>query len=290
MTWNETYWGILNQLYWAPRFIGLSSIQKRHWKRSPEDISVPSEMVNTNGPLYTRGRNSRDVREYLSRQEVILNQFFDITFAIAADEVLSRLFCSPLGFVDRGPFSKMSDNLGARYGWGESENVTQPDGFYVSNKSLIGVELKLGSSSWPEQVLKYAAVMAWEEQYSGTREHLGLLYIIPDAAQEKHWSKCGLEGPHIDSSFLDRVSHDKLPKRVLDLLLHEKDRLSDVLERLSLAVVSWSFLGNELLAIEEALDQSHRGDQTLKRLLAGFRDQIENHQGTGVKAVSPASL
>jgi hypothetical protein len=49
--------------------------------------------------------------------------------------------------------------IGLRYGWRKSENVTQQDGFFVSPSSLIGVELKLGSVSWAEQVAKYAALM-----------------------------------------------------------------------------------------------------------------------------------
>jgi hypothetical protein len=38
-----------------------------------------------------------------------------------------------------------------------------PDAFFLSPSSLIGVELKLDSPTWPEQIGKYLALMVWEE-------------------------------------------------------------------------------------------------------------------------------
>jgi hypothetical protein len=46
-------------------------------------------------------------------------------------------------------------------------------------------------------------------------------------------------------------------------------------------VVSWSWLAEELRAIEQSLDSSSVGDHTLIRLLTGFRNQIESHDSTG---------
>jgi hypothetical protein len=61
--------------------------------------------------------------------------------------------------VSRKSPGSVGREIGLRYGWRKSENVTQQDGFFVSPSSLIGVELKLGSVSWAEQVAKYAALM-----------------------------------------------------------------------------------------------------------------------------------
>ena len=66
--------------------------------------------------------------------------------------------------------------------------MTQQDGFFVSRKSLIGVELKLGSASSPEQIAKYMALMEWEEQLTGRRDQLGLLFVVADTAVKKHWT------------------------------------------------------------------------------------------------------
>jgi len=50
------------------------------------------------------------------------------------------------------------------------------------------------SSSWPEQIIKYAALLTLEELHKGPREQLGLLFIVPESAIESHWKKCGLKG------------------------------------------------------------------------------------------------
>ncbi|MCP4308854.1 MAG: hypothetical protein GY788_29060 [bacterium] len=72
---------------------------------------------------------------------------FNLTVAIAPDTVISSLFLEPLGFVDPGPFESLGREIGERYGCRKSENVTQIDGVFISEKSIAGVELKLGSAT-----------------------------------------------------------------------------------------------------------------------------------------------
>ena len=156
MPWNDKYWDIISNLYWTPRFIGLKSISRDKWKVAGDWISIPRELVtSSNGPLYFRARKIDELKTYLHGQEEILNHFFNLVFSIAGDEILSTLFCRPLEIVDHGPFDSIGREVGARYGWRDKENVTQQDGFFVSPSSLIGVELKLDSTSWPEQIAKY---------------------------------------------------------------------------------------------------------------------------------------
>ena len=56
MTWNQKYWDALDQLYWTPKYLGLSSIPQRKWKREDGLICVPEELVNKSGP--TQGREA----------------------------------------------------------------------------------------------------------------------------------------------------------------------------------------------------------------------------------------
>ena len=63
--------------------------------------------------------------------------------------------------------------------------------------------------------------------------------------------------------------------------------MADVLNRLVLAVVSWGSFREETEAIEQDLDCSKVGDQSLQRLLAGLRAQITSHDNTGL--TEPAS-
>ena len=56
---------------------------------------------------------------------------------------------------------------------------------------------------------------------------------------------------------------------------------------MKLAVISWGDFCREIHEIERGLDTTLPGEQTLQRLLAGLRAQIEVHKNTGL---DPANL
>ena len=146
------------------------------------------------------------------------------------------------------------------------------------------MELKLGSSSWPEQIGKYIALALWEELYSGPGEHIGLLFIVPEKSISTHWSKAGLQGATIPKGYLDQLSQDKLPKTIRELFASERARAESVASRLKLRVISWAEFHALIKAVEESLNPSDPGDQTLSRLLAGLRDQIACHKQSGMRS------
>lgn len=282
MPWNDKYWDMIGNIYWTPRFLGFKSIPQKAWRVGEDVVSIPRDYVEgSNGPLYTRARKLANLRAYLNGQEEVLNHFFNLAFSIMPDAIIGRLLCWPLSINDDGPFNSLGRDLALRYGWKPSENVTQPDGFFLTARSLIAVELKLTSTSWPEQLAKYLALMLWEERESGPRSNLGLLFIVPENALPAHWSRVGLKDAELDPQFIERLSPDKLPRRIADLFKDSPGEVSSICERLRMNVVSWSWLAEELRAIEQSLDSSSVGDQTLIRLLTGFRNQIESHDSTG---------
>ena len=285
MAWNQKYWDILNQIYWTPNYMGLESIDEEKLKRHDQYICIPKQLVNNKNRLYTRTSKYDELKKKLNTYEEILNHVFNLTFAIAGDAVLERLFCTPLGFNDIGPFESIGREIAQRYEW-VSENVTQPDGFYLTSNSLIGIEIKLTSTfSSPSQIMKYAALFAWEEQkHKRLFDDIGLLYIIPKTSRAKHWKKCGLDGPEIDESFIEKWLNDlKENSEVRKLYEDCSQTMSSVLNRLKLSVITWSSLRKELLSIERELNCQDVGDQTLLRLLSGFRTQLEEHKKTGIK-------
>ena len=162
-------------------------------------------------------------------------------------------------------------------------NVTQPDGIFISDRTFAGVEIKLNSSTWPEQIAKYVALMVWEEVEIRRREQLGLLFIVPEVAVNEHWQKCGLESPEIDASFLETLNSDRLPKRIRKLFNDNKDHAEDVLDRLHLSVISWSRFREQICEIQDRLCVENEGEQTLHRLLEGFLAQLDAHRDTGIK-------
>jgi hypothetical protein len=282
MAWNDKYWDIIGNFYWTPRYLGLKSIAQDKWRTDGDRVSIPKELVaDASGPLYIRSRTFSETKAYLSGQEEILNHLFNLVFAIAGDAVVSRLLCKPLGISDAGPFESIGREIGSRYGWRKSENVTQQDGFFVTPSSVVAVELKLGSTSWPEQIAKYVALMIWEEGVSGTRASLGLLFVVPETAG--HWATVGLDGPCIDANFAGRLNPEKLPKKIQSLFEQHPHKVASVLKRLRLAVVSWQAFRDEIAAIQNECNGSQPGDQTLHRLLAGLHAQIVAHDKTGLE-------
>lgn len=251
MTWKNKYWDIVEQFYWWPRYLGMRSIPQKHWIKKDGLICVPEEMVNKTGPLYSRERKVTDLKSYLHGSEEILNHIFDLTFSIAPDSMINDILLNPLGFADSGPFESLGREVGMRYGWGEFDNVTQQDGLFVSEQSIVAVELKLLSSSWPEQIIKYAALLALEEQHKGSRKQLGLLFIVPESAINGHWKKCGLKGPSVDRTFLEQTWKRRLPRFIADMLTTRQDHVASVLDRMELGLISWEDLQEKCLPCKQ---------------------------------------
>lgn len=283
MAWNAKYWDILSNLYWTPRYLGLKSISRDQWRIEGQQIFIPRELVkNVSGPLYFRNQKLDELKLHLHGQEEILNHLFNLTFAIAGDAVISKLLFEPLGFSDAGPFESLGREVGERYGWGSNATVTQQDGMFVSSRSIVGVELKLGSKSWAEQIAKYIALLVWEMELSGPRDQLGLLFIVPEQAMPTHWEAVGLSGPRIDADFFERLDAGRLPKKVRSLFREKPAAVGAVAKQLHMVVLSWAQFRDRLRHCEGDLDHRRVGDQTLIRLLRGLRVQIEQHEKTGI--------
>lgn len=280
-TWNLKYWDLAEQFFWAPQYIGMRSIPQRLWRTDGDSVSVPRELVNKDGPLYARARTAKEHGDWMRSQEEILNHVFDITFAISPTMVLERCFLRPLGLRDDGPFESLGREIRERYGWSASENVTQQDGLFVSPGSIIGVELKLGATSSPIQIVKYAALMAWEELHSGPHSNLGLLYILDEEDLDRHWRKCGLQAAAVDGSLLNKVDRSKLPRRIQHLLDTSVGAIGSVLDRMILAAITWADLTQSINAISADLDPTRPGDQTLINLLRGFTNQVAQQTRPG---------
>ena len=61
-------------------------------------------------------------------------------------------------------------------------------GANLFGNSLVAVELKLVSFSWPEQIAKYVALMQWEQQKTGPRDNLGLFELGEVDAKRCRWA------------------------------------------------------------------------------------------------------
>ena len=276
--WHSKYWDAIDQLYWTPSHLGLRSINKAHWGRDPDMITIPRSMV-TSGTIYTRTGNSRDNAARLHRLEEPLNHIFDITFAITPDPVLVELFLAPFGIRDSAPIDRIGREAQVRYGWG-GNNVTQQDLFLVSPSSAVGVEIKLRSKTWREQVLKYLTLMVCEQRRSGPRESLGLLYITPQKETAAVWKECGAtpEG-RLPPGWLDDCKLARMNPTLIRLLSEARDEFENSAARLVLKHTTWDQFVEDCGSVVDRHKPCGGGDDTLVRLLSGFQDAVRNQVG-----------
>ena len=282
MSWNRKYWDMLANIYWTPRFMGLTSISRKKWTTSQNHIGIPKNEIPANASIYVRTRAEAEQMAYLRSQEETLNHVFNLTLAIAGDEVVRRLFFKPLGFDGNGPIKSLGREVKARYGW--KGNVTQQDGFLVTPDSIVGIELKLGSKTSSEQVLKYVTLMHREELITGNRPNVGLLFIVPDTSRDSIWEQCGISGSgEIDESYLDGEITQNLAEHMQKRIEEHGKAYRGLLNRLNLAVTSWSDFDESMSEIVSDLAPHRAGDQTLIKLLEGFQAQLRDHEGTGIE-------
>jgi len=270
MSWRQQYFSILSNYYWNPKYLGLESIQWRKLPRVNGAAQIPIEKLNQNGPIYTRRKKHADLVHDLNRYEEILNHFFNITFSITPDALIAKLFCSQFNLPDKGPFSY---NERLELGW--EADIVQPDAFILSKDSAIAIELKLGSLSSREQVLKYLIILAHLSMSRSNLSSFNLLFICPEGSSDKLLNSCGLMK---DGRFTDNYVQDAeglLRKKVRA----ELDKCRTVLDRLmakvAVKIMSWSDLYIALNDVRRRLHSDDPYQQTLSRLLDGFLEQLK---------------
>lgn len=280
MAWNDKYWDTLDQLYWTPDYVGLRTLKPQIDPAQLNFLLIPRSEVPSGNSIYTRSIKSKDMTAHLHRREETLNHVLDIGLAIAPDDLIRRLIAKPLGIDDPGPFESIGREVDQRFGI--AENAFQQDGFFVSSQSALALEIKLKSSSSPEQVLKYAVMLALEESVTGSKQNIGLLYVVPEGSEDALWRGCGLEGPTMRPDLIKLVRSRKMPTSLQRLLDAHEDRVRGVLARMTLKCVSWTWLRDEIASVEVSLDHKDPGQQCYGKLLLGLRHQIEAHADTGI--------
>lgn len=276
MSWTTKYWDAVSQFYWSPQYLGLKSIPQRLWTVDGDTVSIPREMTNSEGPLYRRLRSGDDYWEYVRRQEETFNHIFDLTFAIlpgdVVGDILNTLTSAGTGHV----YKSFGRELSARFSWGEHDNITTPDGFFVAEDSILAVELKFNAKPSLDQLAKYVMLFVNEEMVGGQRANLDLLYIFnsdPDATFEKH---VGVRPNSVGTDLLVDLAKSVSHKTVERFLQDHKSAFESALERINVHCIHWQDLSDALKRFTEKLSEK-RGDRTLKRLIDGLRTEIADH-------------
>lgn len=276
MSWTDKYWDIVDTFYWTPDYIGLKSIPKSQTKDEGETVRVPKSMTNTNGPLYRRLRKGVQFRDYVRRQEEIVNQIFDLTFGVAAGNVVSDVLGKLAGLPASENFSSLGLETRYRYGWGEHRNVTQHDGFFVGQDTNLAVELKFNAKSSPDQLAKYCFLLLSEEKYSKKTLAPHLLFIMNEPPKNALTMQLGINPGDIGAQHSDFLIGSLRNKIVKDFLEQNRDAFRDILDRINVSGCTWADLVEQLDNYVSGLTDSD-GDKTLANLLVGFSGEIRKH-------------
>lgn len=218
-----------------------------------------------------------------------LNARWDPRLKPGLDPVMNRLkrleeplnHCLTL-FLDLAPISLLNDlagrAAGIRLGAGvevgdrsihgvfDGRNVVQPDVLITGSEGVLAVEVKLGSRSGAEQVLKYALLLS---RVAGSRPYA--LTYLTEKPFPWHWRDCASPAD-VKSAALARLSElERLGELPLDQTVRAE--ISAAVESLELR--GWSFP-----ALAACLDDwtsqcgEGPGDQTLRGLCAGMADEL----------------
>ena len=267
--WNDEINEFIYKAAYDATFVGLGSIPKN-------DISIP-EYYSKSGSIYYRKTMPIDLRQTLSRREGFLNFHLDLLLSIAADDIINKLVLGSLQFDDTGPWTKYGLlSLLRRFEWGE-KNVAQPDGFFVSDRSIIGVEIKLASATSPKQLLAYIAVAIKEEKLTGERDNLGLLYLVPKSREDTILAKAGAPDGTVRRDVLNHQTNEEVRK----ILTANPDHTERVCDRFRVSALSWSEIDERISKLVATLGETP-AELTLRNLVEGFADQLRKHEGTEV--------
>lgn len=258
MNWNAEYYEILDRYYWMPeRLACMRKIDLCDDCKSKRGKTLPQEM------------RAASVIGRLKRQEVPLNDIFNLFFRIAPRRVPGWLFPEVNAENANESYEVYGQEILDRYGAGV-DNVTQQDLFFVGQRHLLAVELKIGAKSELMQIAKYALLFAMEEEQSGKRERLSLVYLTPDKPFEKVWRE-GFEDlqklQHAAASYVPDLSRKPGLRKWFGKYA---DGTRDVLGRMSLSHTTYPQFGERVGQFRSELQPDRPGDETLINLIDGL--------------------
>lgn len=280
MTWTNRYWDIVDHFYWEPKYLGLGSISQKHWIKNEDTVAVPKEMTNPTGPLYRRSRSGDDYWAYVRGLEETFNHIFDLTFAILPGSATCQILNSITNRQDSFCFRSIGREIRGRYHWPEQSNITTPDGFFVADEAITAVELKFDAKTSQDQLAKYLFLLVCEEQKTGERPNLDLIYIFNADAVRSFEQQIGRKPDEVDSALLRFLLAECKNSTVTDFLQGNQKHAASVLNRLAITCIDWSRFASALSDYADGFGDSD-GDLTLYNLIAGLVHEIERHPLSG---------
>lgn len=283
MSWSDSYWDILNELYWVPSYLGLKSIPQRHWTIEADKVAIPKALTNPSGPLYRRVRSGDGYEGFVRRQEETFNHIFNLTLSILPGDVITEIFGPFAGFDEAGDLQVLGKSVSDRYAWIAGANATTPDALLLSEMSVLAIEIKFNAKTSLDQLAKYVALIAGEEIHGGKRERLDLLFVFPADAEENFLRQTKIYPSELGVQHFELLSDTVKNARVKNLYRTESDAVKDTLSRLNITCITWQQLHDRVISFVAELG-SGQGDKTLFRLLTGFASEVAVHPLSNVES------
>lgn len=203
------------------------------------------------------------VLERLRRLEEPLNHILTLFFDLAPNAFRRELVQRCAG-LDLGGYSEIADR--STHGMFNGLNVAQPDVLVSGDRGLVAIEVKLGSPSDLNQILKYALLLS----KSSSGRPFGLTYLTQRPFQ-RHWR--GLSTPtEVSAAAAEHLaSLDKLGQ--LRLTQDLRDEIAQALRVMRLTTWRFSDLNDLLSEWANRLGEGP-GDETLRRLCDGVSREL----------------
>jgi hypothetical protein len=244
--WNEEYYDIINYYLQEPQRIG---------KKTNKD---------------SRYAKTVDALARVKGMEQSLNHIFNIFFSLLPDSVLNEIiknitksFDSSESLAYQSQKGVDALNLG---------DMTQPDVFFVGEKSLVGIEMKINAKCSVEQVIKYACLFHFASLQNTKLNNFHLVLVGPSTFQ-KLFSPTFQNNTELQKTITLEQIPAESKKGKINLDPH-KPKILKLIKNMSIDFINYSDFSEKLNSIVENIDKSSDYSQTIFKLINGVNEEL----------------
>lgn len=245
-TWNEEYYRIINFFYWEPQHLGKIKNPKTTYK------------------------GIDDVLKHLRKMEVTLNHQLNIFFKLAPNRFLLYLFSEVFKQKIAGQYQLIpQDDLEAMY---DLRDATHPDFFFMGEKTLLCIEMKINAKSSLEQVMKYAMLSVFDDMQASKQRDFYLLFIGKSTFRNLWKQK--YEGVQELRTALSKYELPaKTRKGHLDIAEYH-DQIRQKFRTMEISFINYQNLADILRSEHEGLPSDQEYTGIYSKLLSGLVNEL----------------
>lgn len=250
--WTSEYYDIVSFYYWEPQLLN------RQNKRDPK-------------------KSHTDVIARIKRLEVPLNHILNIFFALTPNSLQQRFFGT---LVDTNLIRDVFEIAGrVKRETQPASSICQPDFIFESDNSLVGIEIKVNSSTSLDQIIKYAI---YQTTYKNDNMKTKQNYLLLLNQSKEHLFKEKLTFESINSELINHEFSNSIlawmkRNEVRQGQHWKREDAIAAVNNLKIGYCSYSAF-HDFLTIEMANLTDTPGDITLKNLIKGVVNEFEDRK------------